>query len=310
MHETSDAICLLPPQYEAELSTALATEDVLKAVQSGSRQIRWSQEPSAARGGAAGLAEYAWHARAKPLLVRALAAVLALLSACVLWSEATFSFDSPVLSVLALATVPEGVRRSTALLSAATAVPLAYIVACAYWSTLKLRLFSYYRLIPGRQTDANSILFSASLLCRLAAPLALNFVNMEKEVMKGMENMPLVGDRRFNELAPSLLLVLCALTLSNTATRCARFLHIRQFEYAEGFHDERMDEGRTIIAEQRRRQGRGGLASSSPLSSLPAVDLEAGGRSRAPREPSPLSSVQAAKALSDWARGLPAKPLP
>lgn len=41
---------------------------------------------------------------------------------------------------------------------------IAYIALCAYVSLFKLKLFSFYQLLPHQRTDANSILFSAGLL--------------------------------------------------------------------------------------------------------------------------------------------------
>lgn len=57
-------------------------------------------------------------------------------------------------------------------------LPVAYIASCAYWSLFKLKLFTFYRLIPHQLTDPSSILFSGAYLCRLAAPLAYNFLLM------------------------------------------------------------------------------------------------------------------------------------
>ena len=49
-------------------------------------------------------------------------------------------------------------------------IPLSYMALCAYTTLFKIRLFNYYRLVPHRQSDANSIMFSAkyvvSFVCR------------------------------------------------------------------------------------------------------------------------------------------------
>lgn len=70
---------------------------------------------------------------------------------------------------------------------------------CAYTTLFKLKLFNFYRLVPHQMSDAGSIMFSAkyvvylylfsiivfflfiffiSYLCRLAAPLAYNFLSI------------------------------------------------------------------------------------------------------------------------------------
>ena len=58
-----------------------------------------------------------------------------------------------------------------------TALPLAYICGCAYYSLFKLVIFSYYRMVPGA-TDPRSLLLNAGQVCRFAAPLAYNFMHV------------------------------------------------------------------------------------------------------------------------------------
>lgn len=58
-----------------------------------------------------------------------------------------------------------------------TALPLAYMCACAYFSLFKLVIFSYYRMV-ARATDPLSLLLNAGQVCRFAAPLAYNFMHV------------------------------------------------------------------------------------------------------------------------------------
>ncbi|KAL0237327.1 hypothetical protein PCE1_000724 [Barthelona sp. PCE] len=51
-----------------------------------------------------------------------------------------------------------------------------YIACCSYSALFKLRMFSYYELVPNKRTDGFSLLFSAAYLQRLVAPICINLV--------------------------------------------------------------------------------------------------------------------------------------
>eukprot|EP00656_Telonema_subtile_P048900 TRINITY_DN5956_c0_g1_i2.p1 TRINITY_DN5956_c0_g1~~TRINITY_DN5956_c0_g1_i2.p1 ORF type:complete len:237 (-),score=46.21 TRINITY_DN5956_c0_g1_i2:6-716(-) len=53
---------------------------------------------------------------------------------------------------------------------------LGYIAACAYASLFRFNMFAEYRLFSMRQSDSFSLLFNASMVCRLVPPLGLNFM--------------------------------------------------------------------------------------------------------------------------------------
>eukprot|EP00727_Mastigamoeba_balamuthi_P011608 m51a1_g707 hypothetical protein (697) ;mRNA; f:400225-402884 len=284
-------------QYNELLLKAFAIEDVLKAKQNGTRGIRWTAWRPRCRpsSGAYVFAEYLWCAYLRPLCLRLLSVVCACLSLVIIWSECTFWVDRPVLSVLALMTTPDVIRQSDVLLSLVFSVPLLYMVVCAYWSTLRMRLFNYYRLLPHQQTDGNSIVFSAALLCRLAAPLALNFTNMQKfetsafqTVMQGMKRMPIVGGKSFNQFAPMCLVFFCVCTLFNCVTHCARLFGVRRFEYDDDFDDDSIEDGRRIISEERTKVAHGYSCDSSRAPATASLhklgreqdDIETGGGRR------------------------------
>ena len=56
---------------------------------------------------------------------------------------------------------------------------LLYFCSCTYHSLLKMKIFSYYYLVPN-YTDSYSLLLNASMLARFTAPLCYNFITLTK----------------------------------------------------------------------------------------------------------------------------------
>jgi hypothetical protein len=55
---------------------------------------------------------------------------------------------------------------------------LAYLCLCAYYTIFRIRIFNYFYLSLYHLTDENSLIFAATFLCRLTAPLSYNFLGM------------------------------------------------------------------------------------------------------------------------------------
>ncbi|VDK44873.1 unnamed protein product [Anisakis simplex] len=120
--------------------------------------------------------QYAWHVLCKRALLMVIATVSLALSIVVAWSECTFFIVRPTLS-LAAHLVNEFYRMH-AHLDIPLFVLMFYLCVCAYYSVFKMRIYRYYRLDSHHMTDENSLLFSATLLCRLAPALCLNVLGM------------------------------------------------------------------------------------------------------------------------------------
>jgi len=144
-------------------------------------------------------------------------------------------------------------------------IPLLFIMFCSYWSLFKIKLFTYYRLLPHR-SDPYSLQFSAAYLSRLAAPLTLNFLHMCKfngssfqKVMSSMEEMPFLGGTSFNYYAPIILVLLCVIEIFNVIPRILNCLHIkRSFLYSDSSSlnesvSSRVEEGKKILEAEREK---------------------------------------------------------
>jgi hypothetical protein len=237
---------------------AFEVEDMLRS-QYGEHRVRWTLAPHREWRLFAWL-EWVWFIKLQPVVLRVIAIALALFSLIVIWCECVFFFDKPVLSLFALSIRPIAIRTNDLLLLLVLSAPLIYMMLCSYWALFQLKLLSYYRLIPHQQTDSNSIMFSAAMLCRLAPPLALNFIHMLKfsgssfqVVMASMERMPFLGGRSFNSYAPIALVLLCVASFFNLGTKLMRCLRIKRFAYGdESEGDERqIEEGKTVLERER-----------------------------------------------------------
>jgi hypothetical protein len=94
---------------------------------------------------------------------------------------------------------------------------LVYMLACAYFTVLKLAMFSFFHVVP-HHTDAPSLLLSASLFCRYSAPICYNFLSLLPVVHRGGkesvfeqamgQHLPNVAIM-FNDIFPVVLGIFC-----------------------------------------------------------------------------------------------------
>lgn len=216
--------------------------------------------------------EWYWKCLFRRYLCQALAAVLALLSVLVVWSELTFFNAQPVLSLFAIfvnLAKEYYDYLSIELLSIAT---IAYLCVCAYSTVLKIRVLNLYYLAPHHQTDEYSLIFSGMLLCRLTPPMCLNFlglIHMDSHIIKArlmetyytqimghMDVLPLISDG-FNIYFPMAILGLCLGTYFSLGARLLSFIGFQQFvDDEDDITADLTDEGRELIKRDKRRRQR------------------------------------------------------
>ena len=129
-------------------------------------------------------AEWWWRCRVAPVAARALAVALAAFSVLTVWAE-TFMWTTQATDGVDVspfsAMLRSAARDSPTAVHVAVIAPLGYMCFCAMFSLFRLGMFSFYSLVPGG-TDSFSLLLNASLTCRFAAPLSLNFLMMVPSV--------------------------------------------------------------------------------------------------------------------------------
>ena len=53
---------------------------------------------------------------------------------------------------------------------------IGYLAICAFYTVLHMKIYNVYYLASNKQTDEYSLTFSGMLVCRLTAPLCLNYL--------------------------------------------------------------------------------------------------------------------------------------
>lgn len=140
-------------------------------------------------------------------------------------------------------------------------VPFVYLSMCAFFGLFRIRLSKFYSMNGRQRTDEQSMLWNASYLMRLIAPLGFNFVTLLRaegtafqEILGRMDVVPFLGSG-FNNVVPILVAVFCLATLLNLYGRILKLLGVTRFEHSSDYDDEHVDEGRGILRKEKRRRG-------------------------------------------------------
>jgi len=197
------------------------------------------------------------------------------------------------ISVLGMLVESVGDSSSTFARQFVCLVPLMYICWCTYLSVFRVKLFGVLELSGNKQTDAYSLLFNASFMCRLQFSLAYNFLDIlhispqtayERSVGKHMDLIPAI-----NTYMPLMLVAIVGLVICNAFEKFMGLLGIdvKGSPVKGNVEDEeKIREGRALI--RRARQGSGPGPSGSGASSRHLVsDAPGSGRadSRTPARP-------------------------
>eukprot|EP00795_Rhopilema_esculentum_P004966 gene4966-21312_t len=142
-----------------------------------------------------------------------------------------------------------------------------YMCTCTYYTVFKMRIFNYYYFAPNHQTDANSLLFSGLLLCRLTYALSLNFlamIHLDGHVADTVEqasftvfmgHMDVISfiSKGLNVYYPMLILLICLCTYFKVGSRILHCFGVQQFLVDEELSTEYVNEGRDILKAEKRR---------------------------------------------------------
>lgn len=252
IHQYTTAQCL----FDETFKEAVLLEDIITARKSGcTRQIQHSLTP--ARVGYFGLfvntMEWLW-SHLSPIALRFLAFLSAVMSLTLLFSEVIF-FKWPQYSVYAI--VVEAVDKNPAVFQIIICTLISYVCTCSYNTIFKIKLFSYYQMIPHQRTDGNSAVFSAANLTRLVAPLCLNFLHLinyintpVKSPFLTMMTSDPIQDSVFLYF-PMILVVIAVMNLFNLGNKVLSLCKVKSFQFSEDFTDVQIDEGRRIMTLER-----------------------------------------------------------
>nr|CAG4637678.1 EOG090X03B7 [Chydorus sphaericus] len=262
-------------QWRNLVEKIIDLEDVHRNVGSHERYFKPTFEPTRPAWAAwmfSPTLEWYWKCFLRRYLCQALAAVLALLSILVVWSELTFFNAEPVLSLFAIFVNLAKEYYDYLSIELVSIATIAYLCVCAYSTVLKIRVLNLYYLAPHHQTDEYSLIFSGMLLCRLTPPMCLNFlglIHMDSHIIKArlmetyytqimghMDVLPIISDG-FNIYFPMAILGLCLGTYFSLGARLLRFVGFQQFvDDDDDITADLTEEGRELIKREKRRRQR------------------------------------------------------
>eukprot|EP00794_Sanderia_malayensis_P008068 gene8068-8931_t len=255
-------------QWSALVHQAFQLEDVEKNRENKDRMFKSSFTDHQPRGSVTAMTlKWYWKLLLQPLLYKLLAFILLCFTIILVWSEMTFFSIDPKLSIFALlisAAKKEYLYFNIELICFFT---VSYMCACTYYTVFKMRIFNFYYFAPKHQTDANSLLFSGLLLCRLTYALCLNFLAMihldghvtnintmeQTSFTAFMGHMDVLGfvSKGLNVYYPMIVLLICFCTYFNIGSRILHCFGVQQFLIDEDLSMDYVSEGKDIDWSQR-----------------------------------------------------------
>ncbi|CAF1105502.1 unnamed protein product [Adineta steineri] len=207
----------------------------------------------------------------RPWALRLLGVLLAIVSLLVIWSEMTFFSTRPVLSFFAQCVNTARNHYSYFTIEVFCCLSIAYLCLCAYYTIFRIRILDYFYLSLYHLTDDNSLIFAATFLCRLTAPLCYNFLGMIHldqaitnktdrdetiftQIMGHLVAIPIVS-MGFNFYFPMLICLLSIGTFFRLGSRCLHACGFRQFFDDDDISAEYVEDGKSLMARERRNYG-------------------------------------------------------
>eukprot|EP00920_Eleutheroschizon_duboscqi_P042339 GHVT01101200.1.p1 GENE.GHVT01101200.1~~GHVT01101200.1.p1 ORF type:complete len:438 (+),score=124.02 GHVT01101200.1:978-2291(+) len=158
--------------------------------------------------------------------------------------------------------VSVGEYRRELLLLLCVSLSFIYIVGCTYSGVFHLRLAGYFGLYGNHRTDSQSLIFCASTLCKLAAPLCFHFLQLlhfhgtafEEFYGQAMKrSMPFFGGK-FTLYFPLLVSVLGLCNLFNVLNRILAALGLRELEFDPTDEQATIQEGKLILNNEMKKR--------------------------------------------------------
>ena len=213
--------------------------------------------------------EWYWKCCIRSPFFKALGIILAVFSFMVIWSELTFSIQSPKLSVFALLLDVCKKTESYFVTEVFSIISLSYLCVCAYYTVFKIRIFNYYYLASHHQTDEYSLIFCGMLLCRLTPPLCLNFLSLMHldshvtnhngrdtsftSIMGHMDVIPWISGG-FNIYLPMIMCLFCLATFLEIGTRFLHFMGIEQFIVDDEMTADLIKDGMELVRREKNKR--------------------------------------------------------
>ncbi|KAH8268217.1 hypothetical protein KR026_001871 [Drosophila bipectinata] len=255
--------------WSVQVQTVLHLEDVARNIHSSERRFKTEfprQRSQIEKMFYSATLQWYWECLLKAPYLKSLCVLTATMSAVVVWSELTFFSRKPVLSVFANVINVAKDSYDFLTIEIFSMIVLCYFFYCTYSTILRIRFLNLYYLAPHHQTNEHSLIFSGMLLCRLTPPMCLNFLglihmdtnSMETYYTQIMGHMNVIGiiSNGFNIYFPMCMLAFCLATWFSLGSRALNALGFQQFLQNETIATELVQEGKDLIAREKRRRQR------------------------------------------------------
>ena len=207
----------------------------------------------------------------KPCFMKVCGVLLFVLSITLVWSEVTFFSSDPTVSLFAILIDVTNHYNFFLSMEFISCLLIMYMCACTYYTVFKMKFFNYYYFAGNHQTDANSLLFSGYLFCRLTYALCLNFlamIHMDGHITAGrggdrsetnftlfMGHLDLLAfiSKGFNIYYPMILILVCFATYFRLGRRCLHCFGVDQFLVDDDFSSDLVRDGKDITKRERRK---------------------------------------------------------
>ncbi|XP_067645243.1 LMBR1 domain-containing protein 2 homolog isoform X2 [Eurosta solidaginis] len=271
--------------WNVQVDTVLYLEDIARNMHSVDKRFKTEFPPKRTKLGNvlySPTIHWYWECLCKAPFLKAVSLFTAVMSFMVVWSELTFFNRRPVLSIFANVINIAKYSYDFFTIELFSMIVLCYLFYCTYSTILRIRFLNLYYLAPHHQTNEHSLIFSGMLLCRLTPPMCLNFlglIHMDSHIIKEriletyytqiMGHMDVLGiiSDGFNIYFPMCMLAFCLATWFSLGSRALSAMGFQQFLQNETIATELVQEGKDLIAREKRRRQRAEEAMSRRLTS-------------------------------------------
>lgn len=213
--------------------------------------------------------EWFWKCVVRVWLLRITGFIMAAFSLAVVWSEIAFpiSLFSPKLSIFAYFVDSFQDAQQYFYLELFSTISIGYLAICAFYTVFHMKIYNVYYLASNSQTDEYSLLFSGMLICRLTAPLCLNYlclVHRDSHIIKQnshletsfttimghLDLIPLVNNG-LNIFLPICISAICSAIYFNFGTHLLHRLGFEQFIEDDEMTIDWVQTGRDLVIREK-----------------------------------------------------------
>lgn len=146
-------------------------------------------------------------------------------------------------------------------------ISIGYLAVCAFYTVFHMKIYNVYYLASNSQTDEYSLLFSGMLICRLTAPLCLNYLclihrdshivkqntNLETSfttIMGHLDLIPIVN-QGLNIFLPFCISAICSAIYFNFGTHILHKLGFEQYIENDEMTIDWVQTGRELVKREK-----------------------------------------------------------